>query len=1526
MNGLFDPRREHDACGVGFVAYLDGQSRHDVMHMALGAMTRMAHRGGGDGKNGDGAGILFPLPRDFFLRQWPALSVCAAPWAVAQLFLPQDAALRALCLQRFREIFTACGLRVEDERDVPVREDVLAPAARQTMPGFLQLLVLPDTSSPEAAELHDPEALERRLFLARHMAENLIWKELRRQGQDTRLFYVASCSCRSIVYKGMLPGSRLGEFYTDLTDEDCAAPFAVFHERFSTNTLPSWPLAQPFRLAAHNGEINTLRGNAAHMGVREAVLASPLLGAHLKDALPVINPDTSDSGTLDNVLELLVRAGYTLPHALMMMVPEPFGPTFVMGDNKRAFYEYHSSLMEPWDGPTCLVFTDGWRRVGAMPDRNGLRPCRWSVSRDGLMVLGSESGLVDVPEEDIIQRGQLQPRRMILADVEHHRIAPDAEIKGQVIRSQPWRRWLQKHAVRLETLNGMGEESDAAHALPPLDRRLRQAGCDSSWQRQVLVPMAENAQEPVCSMGTDKPLPCLSDEPQSLFRWFKQRFAQVTNPPIDPYREQLSMSLMGHAGRAGNILEPGPESCAVLRLPHPFLTTDDMRRIRASRRPAVRAATLDATFPAHGDGEALRAALDRLFADAEAAIAQGATILVVSDTAMTAGKAPIPALLACAGLHHHLIRAGLRHACGIIAESGEACEVIHMAQLIGYGVNAVCPHAALDAVRRMAREGRLSTDAGPLDEEDAQERYINALKKGLLKAFARLGISTLRSFRGSQPFEALGLSQDVIDRYFTGTPCSISGIGLETLARDAALRHAQAWDDADTTAAAPAARLWSPRTVRALHTAVNEDTAGQAPSPAWQTFSSLCNEQEAQGFTLRSLLEIAPDPDRAPVPLDEVEPEEAILRHFVGAAISYGAISDEAHRTLAEGCNACGVPSNCGEGGEDPARNTPRTDADGHRHDARSRIRQIASGRFGVTAEYLAHAEEIQIKAAQGAKPGEGGQLPAYKVTVDIARVRATMPGVSLVSPPPHHDIYSIEDLAQLIYDLRHLNPSARISVKLVAESGVGTIAVGVAKAGADCVVISGHDGGTGASPHSAIHYVGLPWESGLAEAHQALVTCGMRRRVSLQTDGLLRTGRDVLVAALLGAEEFAFGTALMVSMGCVMCRNCMKGRCPAGIATQDEKLRARFKGRPEHVERFLRLLAGDVRRELAALGFRSLNEAVGHADLLAQRTDITGRAASLDLSRLLWTPDAACEHHAGGFPRVCDPTALEQDLDQAAEPVLAGQCDHLHIERTIRNVDRAVGARLSGSIVLRHGAAGLPQDSLHLHFHGQAGQSLGAFLAPGVTLEVEGSVNDYAGKGLAGGTIVVHPDAGARFVAAEQAVAGNVALYGATAGEAYFCGQAGERFAVRNSGACAVVEGVGDHGCEYMTGGTVVVLGRTGYNFAAGMSGGTAFVYDLDEHFQNRCNIESVDLESVWQEEDQALLRRLVERHAACTGSAKAASLLANWDAALPLFVKVMPLDYKNVLRRQAEAAHDAETASATEEVFHARGENDHA
>ena len=1517
MNGLFDPRREHDACGVGFVAHLDGVCRHQVITMSLEAMARMAHRGGGNGKSGDGAGLLFPLPRHFFQRQWPLLNDISSPFAVAQLFLPRSDALKEMCLQRMSEIFASCGLRVADGRDVPVSVDTLDAHALSTMPAMVQLLILPDEGSPLAVQGGDDEALERCLFLARRLTEKALACDLEKAGADPRSFYAASCSSRSIVYKGMLPGSRLGEFYADLCDPDCAAPFAVFHERFSTNTMPAWPLAQPFRMAAHNGEINTLRGNAAHMTIREAALSSSLLGPKLREILPVISPYTSDSGSLDNVLELLARSGWELTHALMMMIPEPFGSTFVMGDNKRAFYEYHSSLMEPWDGPTCLVFTDGCRRVGAMLDRNGLRPCRWSVSRDGLVVLGSESGIVDVPEEEIVQRGQLRPRRMILADIQRHHLAPDAEIKGQVVRSRPWRRWLQKYAVRLENLNSASD--DQLRPLPPLERRLRQAGCDDAWLKSVLIPMAENAQEPVCSMGSNLPLPCLSDEPQSLFCWFRQRFAQITNPPIDPYREQLSMSLMGHVGREGNLLEPGPESCAMLRLPHPFLTAEAMRHIRSSRKGGIHAVTLDATFTARGDGKALVDALDALCTAAEDAVQNGTTLLIVSDAAMTKDRAPIPALLACAGVHHHLIRAGLRHCCGIIAESGEACEVMHMAQLIGYGVNAVFPHAALEEVRTLARAGRLRKDDAVLNEEDAEENYINALKKGLLKAFARLGISTLRSFLGSQPFEVTGLSRDVVERCFTGTPCSIDGAGFDILARDAALRHERAWSDEGAASSMP--RVWNRDTVRALHEAVHARSPLDAE--AWKKFTEFCDEREDRTFTLRSLLSITSD--RAPLPLEEVEDASHILRHFVGAAISFGAISAEAHRAIAEGCNRCGAVSNCGEGGEDPSRNTPFTDAEGV-HDTRSRIRQVASGRFGVTAEYLIHAEEIQIKAAQGAKPGEGGQLPAYKVTTEIARVRGTMPGVSLVSPPPHHDIYSIEDLAQLIYDLRRLNPTARISVKLVAESGVGTIAVGVAKAGADCVVISGHDGGTGASPHSAIHYVGLPWESGLAETQQALVESGLRDRISIQTDGLLRTGRDVIVAAMLGAEQFAFGTALMVSLGCIMCRNCMKGRCPAGIATQDVELRRRFKGTPEDVEHYLRLLAEDVRRHLAALGFRSLDDIIGRCDLLSRREDLTGRAAELDLSRLLHCPDAdAFRHRTAGYAAAAS-TPLEEAMAAAAAPVLNGQSRTALFRSDIRNTDRSVGARLSGDIVMRFGAGGLPEGSINLRFRGQAGQSLGAFLAPGVRLEVEGGVNDYAGKGLSGGTIIVRPSTGARFTASEQAVAGNVALYGATSGEAYFCGQAGERFAVRNSGACAVVEGVGDHGCEYMTGGTVVVLGRTGYNFAAGMSGGTAFVYDADEHFQNRCNIESVDLESVWQEEDRTLLRSLVERHFASTGSAKAAALLDNWDAALPLFVKVMPLDYRNVLRRQAEEAHDAETTSATEEVFHSRGEEHHA
>ena len=1508
MKGLFDARREHDACGVGFVARLDGQARHEVMQSALTAMARMAHRGGGDGKSGDGAGMLFPLPKAFFIRQWPQLAQCESLWAVGQLFLPQSAPLRQQVLQSLHQSLSAFGLVVADGRDVPVNAGVLAQPALETMPNMQQMLILPAPDSPAA---HDAEAFERLLFLARRTAENTIWAALKQRGVDPRSFYVVSLSCRSIIYKGMLPGGSLGELYNDVLEPDCAAPFAVFHERFSTNTMPAWPLAQPFRLVAHNGEINTLHGNIAHMQARESLLHSDLLGKDFKAALPIITDFISDSGMFDNVLELLVRGGKSLIHALMMMVPEPFGSAFVMGDNKRAFYEFHASLIEPWDGPTALVFTDGYRRVGALLDRNGLRPCRYSVSRDGLVVLGSESGIADLPEEDIIQRGQLRPRRMIMADVQRHHLAPDAELKGQVIRAHPYRRWLQQYAIRLEHLHG---NAALQSPLPPLPQRQAAAGMDAAWINRVLIPMANSAQEPVESMGNDVPLACLDSQPQPLFRYFKQHFAQVTNPPIDPYREQLSMSLMGFAGREGNMLETQAESCATLRLPHPFLTAHDMQCLRSSEKPEVRAFTLDATFPANGGGAGLCAALEKLFDAAAEAVKQGASLLIISDIAATAQRVPIPALLATAGLHHALMRRNLRHACGIIVECGEVCEVMHMAQLIGYGASAIYPHTALDTLHTLALEGHLATRK----PHEAQEAYIAALKKGLLKAFARLGISTLRSFRASQPFEAVGLSHEVIDTYFTGTVSSIHGIGLDLLAQEAIARHSQAFAHTGKVQEklqekVQPCHLWSKPAIRALHEAVRTNNAA-----AYSRFAATSDVQE-QPVTLRSLLRFAP---ATPVPLAEVEPVQAIVQRFVGAAISFGAISQEAHETIAAACNGLGARSNCGEGGEDPQRNQPTAQG----YDVRSRIRQVASGRFGVTARYLLDAEEIQIKVAQGAKPGEGGQLPAYKVTEAIAHVRGTLSGVSLISPPPHHDIYSIEDLAQLIYDFKRLNPKAKISVKLVAESGVGTIAVGVAKAGAHSVLISGHDGGTGASPHSAINYVGLPWELGLAETQQALVASGLRSHIALQTDGQLRTGRDVVIAALLGAEEFGFGTALMVAMGCVLCRKCMKGRCPVGIATQDPALRCKFAGTVEQVQAYLRFVAEDVRQHMAALGCRTMNELIGRTDLLQQvHTGITPKAATLDLSRLLHVPAGLHTPHCLHQKRESPNTPLEQALFAAAQPLLQGDTSPIAYTGTVGNTDRSAGSRLSGAVLQRY-AQGLPPHSLQLRLRGQAGQSCGAYLAAGITLEVQGAANDYVGKGLSGGIIIVKPDAKARFVAADQAIVGNVALYGATSGQLYCCGQAGERFAVRNSGATAVVEGVGDHACEYMTGGIVVVLGATGYNFAAGMSGGIAFAYDADEHFQNRCNIESVDLESVWQEEDRRLLRRLLEQHVQYTGSAHAATLLAHWDAALSLFVKVMPLDYKKVLQKHNEStSHAAETVAATEEVFHDTGELPH-
>lgn len=1521
MPAFYDRSQEHDACGVGFVARLSGAPSHQVITDALTAMERLAHRGGHGATDhaGDGAGLLLPLPRAFFARQWPGLLPHESHWAVGQLFLPRLGEVRQKVMHLVRESCAAAGLEVLDGRDMPLCPEVLAQTARDAMPHMAQILVRPALRSGVEP---DGEALERMLYVARRRMEKAVQTALRQDGHDPRQFTVVSLSARSIIYKGMLPGGRLGDLYPDLRDPSFAAPFAVFHERFSTNTLPSWRLAQPFRCIAHNGEINTLSGNVSRMKLREPVLESSLLGEDLRHVLPVVDEFGSDSAKFDNVLELLVRSGRSLPHALMMMMPEPFGAAFVMGDNKRAFYEYHSVLMDPWDGPTALVFTDGYRRVGAMLDRNGLRPCRYTISRDGYVVLASETGVADLESDRMLQRGQLRPRRMLMVDVERHRVVPDAEIKGRVIREKPYRRWLKQHAVAMQDIVQDDWDAHAVEPAPPCDpaRQRLFFGFDEATLRQTLLPMARDGQEPVGAMGIDVPLAVLDRRPQRLFNYFKQQFAQVTNPAIDPLREELSMSLMNYAGRERNLLEPTPEHCATLRLPHPFLTRHDMRRLRGSRRPEVRMRTLDATFAAESGGTGLHAALEALFAQADAALGDGAVLLTVSDAKADAQRAPIPALLACAGLHNHLLRTGQRHRCGIIVETSEASEVMHMALLCGFGASAVCPYAAMDAVQELTVQGRIP---GKLPHE-ALAGYVAALKKGMLKALARLGISTLRSFRGGQYFEAVGISQSVVDAYFTGTCTRLGGVGLEELAEETALRHAAAWKPEQSTGGAGArsseAHLWTAAAVRHLHKAVREDD-----SDAYAAYAR-CSDVDAPPITLRSLLRFR---ETAPVPLEEVEHAAVIVRRFVAAAMSLGSISSECHETIAMGCNSVGAVSNCGEGGEDPARDGMGLD----KWDRRSHVRQIASGRFGVTATYLAHADEVQIKVAQGAKPGEGGQLPAHKVTPEIARVRHTMPGVSLVSPPPHHDIYSIEDLSQLIFDVGRVHPGVRISVKLVAQHGIGAVSVGVAKAGAHAILISGHDGGTGASPLSAIFHAGLPWEMGLAEAQHALTANGLRQTVRLQVDGQLRTGRDLAVAALLGAEEFGFGASILVSLGCVMCRQCHRGRCPVGIATQDPDLRRAFAGKPEHVARFLFFLAEDMRRHMARLGFRHVDEMVGRADLLqsavqAEEGAVAGtgaglarKATLLDLSGLtVATSGALGQRHGSPHVSPRPDSPLERALMERCLPVLQGKTGSCTFNGTVGNTDRAVGARLAGEMARcatrRNGC--MPRHSVRIRLWGSAGQSLGAFLTPGITLEVKGDANDYVGKGLCGGVIAVSPAPEAVFSAAEQSVVGNVALYGATSGEAYFCGMAGERFAVRNSGAVAVVEGVGDHGCEYMTGGVVVVLGPCGYNFAAGMSGGVAFVYDGDERFQNRCNTDSVDLESVWTTEDQGLLRGMLEQHLHYTGSARAAALLRNWEAELPLFVKVMPLDYKEALERQRGGdRHGWDTASATEEVF---------
>ncbi len=1506
--GLYDPRYEHDSCGVGFIVRLDGESRHSVVEDAIRILVNLEHRGaiGGDKSTGDGAGLLLQMPDTFFRQESRDLGFdlpAKGDYAVAMVFLPTDRALADRCTKAMEFAAENEGCEVLGWRDVPLSANGLGELSRSTQPEIRQLFV--------SRGAVPAEAFERKLYVIRRVVENEVagWRDV-----DASQFYVASLSSLTVNYKGMLTGTQLTSFFPDFNDKRFASAFSLVHQRYSTNTLPTWPLAQPFRLLAHNGEINTLRGNINAMRAREALAQSDLFGPDIEKLKPFIVEGGSDSAIFDNALELLVAGGRSLPHAIMMMVPEAWGQKYHMSEDKRSFYEYHSSLMEPWDGPAALTFTDG-RYIGATLDRNGLRPARYMVTRDGLVIMASETGVIDVPGDQILRLKRLQPGKMFLVDLQQHRIVPDNEIKAKISRQRPYRNWVKDNRIELR---GLFTPPQILREDPVVLRRKQHAfGYSEEELNMILSPMASQGQEAVGSMGNDAALAVLSNRPQLLFAYFKQLFAQVTNPPIDPYREELVMSLMSFIGRERNILEETPEHCRRLALHHPILTPQDMVRLRRANHPDIVTAELDSLFPAHGDGNVLASELDSLFEQAERHIANGVSVLILTDRKMSESFAPIPILLAVSGLHHHLIRKGLRTSASIIAETGEAREVMHFAALIGYGANAICPHVAFSSVREMAEDKLLEKEVTP---NVAVDQYITAIKKGLLKTFSRMGISTVRSYFGAQIFEAVGLNRRIIDRYFSGTASRIEGIGMDEIAVEARARHARGYPKRGRPEELlhvggeyhlrvdGEKHLWTPEAIYKLQSAVRTEDYS-----FFKEYTRLIDDQSEARATLRSLFRFK---NGKPIPIDEVEPVEAITPRFVTAAMSYGSISKEAHEAIAIAMNRIGGQSNSGEGGEDPERYIPLPNGDSKR----SRIKQIASGRFGVTTEYLINADELQIKIAQGAKPGEGGQLPGHKVSEDIARVRHTTPGVTLISPPPHHDIYSIEDLAQLIYDLKCANPKARISVKLVSEVGVGTVAAGVAKAKADMVLISGHDGGTGASPLTSIKHTGMPWELGLAETQQALIVNRLRDRIRVQTDGQLKTGRDLAIAALMGAEEFGFGTTVLVSLGCVMMRKCHLNTCPVGVATQDPRLRCKFTGKPEHVVNFFRYLAQELREYMAELGFRTVDEMVGHVEMLEVEGAVEHwKARGLDFGALLLPPRV----HPDAPLRCIHPqdheidTALDNEIIRLAKPALDRK-EPVDIEMPIRNVHRTVGAMLSGEVVKKHGAQGLADDTIRLHLRGSGGQTLGGFLAPGISIRVEGDVNDYLAKGMSGGRIVVVPPRDATFPPHENVIAGNVVLYGATGGEVYINGIAGERFAIRNSGARAVVEGIGDHGCEYMTGGVVVVLGGTGNNFAAGMSGGIAYVYDRSQLFDTRCNLDMVDLESVWTHEDKTELRNLLERHLRFTNSARAKDILDNWDALLPLFVKVMPIDYRRVLERMRVEAHpDDETVSATEEVY---------
>jgi glutamate synthase (ferredoxin) len=1509
--GLYDPQFEHDACGVGFVADIKGRKSHGIIRDGLTILDNLTHRGarGAEANTGDGAGMMIQVPHKF-LQKIADIKGFNLPapgqYGVGMVYLPRNDIHRRAIRLHFEKIIESEGQRVIGWRTVPTKNFELGNSAIHSEPKMRLLLIERNPA------ITDDMAFERKLYVIRKRAENEIRYGGRFAGGET--FYIPSLSHKTLVYKGMLVCDQVKNYFPDLSDPDMESAIAVVHSRFSTNTFPSWERAHPYRYVIHNGEINTLRGNINWFRAQENMFESELFDADMKKVLPIIQPDGSDTAMFDNVLEFLVMAGRSLPHAMLMMIPEPWSHHEDMPDEKRAFYEYHANLMEPWDGPAAMGFCDGFQ-VGALLDRNGLRPARYYVTNDDKIVMASEVGVLDIPPENVAYKGRLEPGKMLLVDTRQGRIISDEEIKHQVAGTFPYRDWLDKYQVRLEDLPPAKAEYIVKTEHKTLFQRQQAFGYSEEDLRVILTPMAQNGIEPVGSMGNDAALAVLSEKPKLLYNYFRQLFAQVTNPPIDALREEIVVATEVMVGAETNLLKPIPQSCHQIRLDYPILTNEELAQIRHSKIPGFMTATLPIIFRAGSGGEGLDHAMEELFQAADAAILRGVNLLILSDRGIDREHAPIPALLAVAGLHHHLVRQGTRTQVGLILESGEPREVHHFAALIGYGATAINPYLSYESIEHMISDGLL-VDITP---EKAVKNFVKAAIKGVIKTMSKMGISTIQSYCGAQIFEALGIHQSVIEKYFTWTPSRIGGIDLDIIAQEATLRHKSAFAERSANGhnlptsgeyqwrSEGEHHLFSPQTIHALQKSTRTGDYG-----LFKKYSQLINEQMGKLGTLRGLFEFKPG--REPVPLEEVESVDEICKRFKTGAMSYGSISKEAHEALAVAMNRIGGKSNTGEGGEDPARYVSDESGDSRN----SAIKQVASGRFGVTSEYLVNAKELQIKMAQGAKPGEGGQLPGRKVYPWIAKVRHSTPGVGLISPPPHHDIYSIEDLAELIHDLKNANPEARISVKLVSEVGVGTVAAGVAKAHADVILISGHDGGTGASPVSSIKYAGLPWELGLAETHQTLVLNDLRNRVAVETDGQLKTGRDVVIAALLGAEEFGFATAPLVTLGCVMMRVCHLDTCPTGVATQNPELRKNFDGDPQYVVNFMRFIAQEAREIMAQLGFRSINEMIGHSDRLEVRRAVEHwKAKGLDFSEILYVPDEAEDGRT--YCQIAQDHGLDKTLDRhilldICRPALEKK-QPVNVTLPIRNTNRVVGTMLGSEVTRRHGAQGLTEDTIRLHFQGSAGQSFGAFVPRGITLELEGDSNDYLGKGLSGGKIILYPPHGSTFVAEENIITGNVALYGATSGEAYIRGMAGERFAVRNSGATAVVEGVGDHGCEYMTGGRVVVLGKTGRNFAAGMSGGVAYVFDERGDFPGKCNKEMVELGPVETPEELAELQALIDRHAALTGSQLAARVLKEWKSLAPRFAKVMPKDYKRALQAFKEV--EAQGLSGEEAVM---------